>query len=575
MTKSYDTRSRQEILAAPHFSPYLHAPRLAEIGLRELRTLDAFFTYAAAKTIAVPEVADFLTFVAEDASPRRLENLRTALDRLLPIGTPVLRTIRDAIRLKKPRSRVCDRTDRDTLLSDPLMGPYRDLPAIADLGIEDLRVFARFLEFCEARSITVPTVEDYLAFAEDVASSRRLRSLKSAIETLMPGSPAAHVILAEAVARKSPPRVSRAGSKPRPSATRRVAFEDLPAEWRAQLSRMRVGAVAVHERSYAASVIDSMIEVLREYAKAQVDAGAEVAITIEGIRAMETRRTKLAPDAGTARYTLQSDRPATRHTAVMRLRQFAEALGIDSLTLAAIRAHENTLRADLASVVPLKFGRYDQLPDLKSTWRLAHDLLEESRMTRRRQTKLRLANEAFCIAFWSLIALRLEDGQMLWARDIAFDGSRYRIQINTHKEGVSLRGRLHPKLAPFLDALLCCEMSVDYLEHFREEALSQALPLLRDISGKQLSKGYPSTVWRKHMGTGAHIARTRIHTELGQLGPEGIDMALAMNAQRDHRTRQAYQAAAVDRAQRRRGQAMLDALMAEAFEHREERDADF
>lgn len=566
MTKSYDTRSREELLSAPHFAPYLGAGRLAEIGLRELRTLDAFFLYAAAQDIAVPEVEDFLAFVAEDTSPRRLENLRTAFDRLLPDGTPVLRTIRDAIRIKQPRSRVCDRTDRGTLLASPAMAPYRDLPAMAELGLEDLRVFARFLDFSEARSITVPTVDDYLAFAGDVASSRRLRSLKIAIETLLPGSPAAHVILAEAIARKSPPRLSRAGSKPRPPAARRVEFKDLPNEWRAQLSRMRVGAVAVHERAYAASVIDSMIEVLREYARVQIDAGAEVAITIEGIRRMEARRTELAPDAETARYTLQGDRPATRHTAVMRLRQFAEALGIDGLTLAAIRAHENALRADLDSVVPLKAGRYNRLPDLRETWRLAHALLEESRTTRRRQSQLRLINEAFCIAFWTLIPLRLEDGQLVWARDITFDGARYQVDIDTHKEGEPLRGRLHPGLTPFLDALVCRGMDAAYLEHFRQDALGQGLPVLRDISGRQLSREYPSTVWRKHMGTGAHIARMRIHSELGQLGPDGVEMALAMNAQRDPRTRHAYQSESVAQAQRRRGQDMIDALMAEAFD---------
>ena len=72
MTKPYDTRSREKLLSAPHFAPYLEVPRLAEIGLRELRTLDAFFAFAAANDVAVPEVGDFLNFVSEDASPRRL-----------------------------------------------------------------------------------------------------------------------------------------------------------------------------------------------------------------------------------------------------------------------------------------------------------------------------------------------------------------------------------------------------------------------------------------------------------------------------------------------------------------------
>uniref|UniRef100_UPI001314AD8E hypothetical protein n=1 Tax=Pararhodobacter sp. CCB-MM2 TaxID=1786003 RepID=UPI001314AD8E len=314
-------------------------------------------------------------------------------------------------------------------------------------------------------------------------------------------------------------------------------------------------------------------EVLREYARVQIDAGAEVAITIDGIRRMEARRTELAPDPETARYAHQGDRPATRHTAVMRLRQFAEALGIDTLTLAAIRAHEVTLRTDLDSVVGLKAGRYKRLPDLAEIWRLAHSLLEESRTETRRKSQIRLINEACCIALWTLIPLRLEDGGINWGDGIDFDGARYRVDIDTNKEGEPLRGRLHPRLAPFLDALLCRGMDPAYLERFRAEAIRDQLPLFRDIRGRQLSQGYPSAVWRKHMGTGAHIARMQIHSELGQLGPEGVEMALALNAQRDPRTRHAYQSAAVAQAQRRRGQDMIDALMSEAFDADENRDS--
>ena len=568
MTKTYDTRSRAEILCAAYFAPYRSAPRLDEIGLRELRTLDRFFMYAGAGRISVPDLADFLAFAAEDTSTRQLENLRTAFDRLLPAGTPVLRTIRDAIRAKRGRSRVCDERGKDLLAADPLMAPYRELAGFGELSIEDLRVFARFLEFAAARGLSAPTVDDYLAFSADVTSSRRLRALKIAIDTLMPGNPAAHVILAEAIVRKSPPRLSRAGTVPRPVAARRVPCAALPQCWRARLDQWRTGIVAVHERLPAASVIDSMEDVLREYAKAQIDASAQVEITIEGIRRMEASRTAHAKARKDPRYADQGDRPATRHTAVMRLRQFGEALGIDRLTLEAIRAHENVLRAALTSVVPLKFGRFEELPGLKETWRLAHALLEQSAQTPRRKTKLRLLNEAFCIAFWTLIPLRLGDGQLVWGEGVEFDGDRYRIDIETTKEDEPLRGRLHMRLQPFLDGIVLRGMDPDHLGHLRDQSLADQITVLRNVSGKSLSREYPSTVWRKHMGTGAHIARTRVHTELGQLGPEGVEMALALAAQRDARTSLEYQATQVARAQRARGQEMMDGLLAEAFDHK-------
>lgn len=566
MPKPYDTRSREEILSADHFAPYRAAPRLPEIGLRELRTLDLFFGFAAARGISVPEVIDFLTFVADDSSPRRLENLRTAFDRLLPVGTPVLRAVRDAIRLKRQRSRICDTRDRHALAADPLMAPYRPLAGFETVGLEDLRVFARFLEFADARGLAVPTTQDYLDFAADRTSSRRLRSLKTAIEALMPGNPAAQIFLAEAIARKSPARTSRAGTVARPAARRRVGLAELPAPWRAELRKWRSGTAALHERVPAASVIDSTQDVLREYAQVQIAAGAEVEITIEGIRRMETARSAHAQARTDPAYQHQGDRPATRHTAVMRLRLFAEALKIDRLTLEAIRAHENALRAELKSVVPLKFGRHDSLPDLTSTWALAQALLGQSTGARLRQTKLRLLNEAFCLAFWSLIPLRLGDGQLRWGVDVDFDGGSYALDIVTVKEDEPLRGRLHPALRPFLDALALRGMAPAHLEHLRARAISGQEPLLRGVNGEPLSKGYPSSVWRKHLGTGAHIARTRIHTALGQMGPEGVEMALALTAQRDPRTRASYQAKAVAQAQRAKGQDMMEELLAEAFE---------
>ena len=568
MTKIYDTRSRAEILCAAHFAPYRAAPRLDEIGLRELRTLDRFFMYAGAGRISVPDRADFLAFAADDTSTRQLENLRTAFDRLLPAGTPVLRTVRDAIRAKRGRSRICDGRGRDVLAADPLMVPYRELAGFGELNLEELRVFARFLEFAAARGLSAPSVDDYLAFSAEVTSSRRLRALKIAIDTLMPGNPAAHVILAEAIVRKSPPRLSRAGTVPRPVAARRVPRVALPKCWRAKLDQWRTGIVAVHERLPAESVIDSMEEVLREYARVQFDAGAQVEITIEGIRRMEASRTAHAKARKDPTYAQQGNRPATRHTAVMRLRQFGEALGIDRLTLEAIRAHENAVRAALTSVVPLKFGRFEELPGLKETWRLAHALLEQSAQTPRRQTKIRLLNEAFCIAFWTLIPLRLGEGQLVWGEGVEFDGDRYRIDIETTKEDEPLRGRLHMRLQPFLDGIVLRGMDPDHLVHLRDQSLADQITVLRDVSGKGLSREYPSTVWRKHMGTGAHIARTRVHTELGQLGPEGVDMALALAAQRDARTSLEYQATQVARAQRARGQEMMDGLLAEAFDHK-------
>jgi len=563
---TYDTRGRAAILAAPHFAPFRDVAGLETLGLRELRTLDRFFRFAEARGVTVPAVGDFLAFIEADRSTRRLDDLRTAFDRLLPEGTPVREVVREAIRRKRPRSRSCDRRDRAALRADPLMAPYRDLAAFGEVPLEDLRVLARFLAFAEAQGITVPSEADYLAFAADTASSRRLRSLKAALDALLPGNPAVHVVLAGAIDRKSPPKPSRAGQAPRPPAARRVDAAELPEAWRKLLQRMRLGAMPLHQAAPAASVIDSMEDVLREYAHIQREAGAEVAITIEGVRRYEASRAAHAAAREDPAYQAQGDRPATRHTAIMRLRKFGEGLGIEPLVLAALRHHEACLRRDLGTVVPLKFGRLDKLPGLAATWGLAADLLAQSAAAPRRQTRLRLLTEAAVVAIWSLLPLRLGDGQLLWGRDMRFDGDRYRVDIETRKEEEPLRGALHAVLTPFLDALILRGMDPVWLPQMRERAMAEELPLFRARNGRQLAASYPSGVWRQHFGTGAHIARTRVHSELGQLGPEGVEAALALNAQRDPRTAAHYQSEAVDRALRSQGQDMVDSLLAECWE---------
>ena len=131
------------------------------------------------------------------------------------------------------------------------------------------------------------------------------------------------------------------------------------------------------------------------------------------------------------------------------------------------------------------------------------------------------------------------------------------------KEHEPLQGRLHGVLMPFLDALVLRGVDPVYLEEMRHRAIASEAPLFCAVNGRMLARGYPSKVWRAHFGTGAHISRSRIHSELGQLGPEGVETALALNAQRDPRTAAFYQSEAIAVALRRKGQDMVDGLLEE------------
>ena len=482
----YDTRPREEILALPHFAPFVTAPRIDEIGLRELRTLDAFLVWAERQGVQMPSVEDFLTFSADAASTRKLENLRTALDRIAPEGSVIRQTVRDAIREKRPRSRSCDRRPREEIIAGAHFAPYRDVTELGAVPLEDIRVLDRFLIFAEARRVELPSVTDFLRFAGDAGSSRRLRSLKSALDTILPGNPAVLLTLQAAIRQKSPEKKARP-SRPRPAARHRVPHSLLPPEWRQALSAMRAGEDVGGLRPPAESTLKNTEEVLREYAWIMIDAGLPVAITIDGVRRLEAVRTQRSQARSEKAYQGQGDRPATRHTAVQRIRAFAQHLGLDLLLISTLQAHENWLRRALGRVVPLKFAKLDRLPDLAATWALAMRLREESQQATRRQSKLRLLNEATVIALWTLLPLRLADGRLRWGRDISWTGLCYRVDIDTQKADVAISGRLHERLTPFLDALVLQGVAPAYLEVMRTNAIAEQSPLFRDTTGNMLA----------------------------------------------------------------------------------------
>jgi len=566
MTKRvYDTRTREIILAGARFQPFHGNPGLEYVGLRELRTLDRFLEFASQRGIGTPSVDDFLAFVSAGTSTRPLDDLRAAFDRLLPDGAGVRETVRDAIRLKRPRSRSCDWRSREQIFGEPAMQPYVELPGIGDVALEDLRVLSRFLSFASAQGVEVPVERDFLRFVEDVTSSRRLRSLKTAFMAILPQHPV-HLAVDKAIAKKSPPSRSRAAMKPRPAAERRVAKDALPEEWRALLVKMRIGVMPSLDQAVPApSVIDSMEDVLREYAAVQIAAGEEIALTVAGLRRFLDAKTAASAQKENPKYEGEGNRIATRHTAVMRLRRFATVVGVDTLVIAAIRNHENEHRNDLEKEVPLKFGKLDRLPGLSESWDIARRLLDEAGSQRLAQTRVRLMNEAVVVAIWMFLPLRLTDGQLRWGRDIRFDGERYRVDIVTNKATEPLRGRLHPRLTPFLDALILRGVDPAYLDEMRARAIEDELPLFRDVSGRMLAKGYPSTVWRTHFKAGAHISRSRIHTELGALGPEGVEAALALCAQRSPKTHAFYAGQAVQNARMREGQDLVGDLIDECL----------
>jgi len=544
-SRAYDTRTNSAVLASTRFAPYRHLPGIVDVPKRELRMLDRFLAYAEGAGIIDPDPEDFLSFAKEVSSKRALLDLRLAFGKFLPNDAAIRETLQDSIRRQTPRSRRCDCRGHEEIVQARHFEPYRDLPGFDGIPIEELRVFDRFLLFAEAEGIEIPTPDDFLRFSEDTKSTRRLRALETALLRILPDNPAVVLTLRDAIRRKAPPKAT-----PKPRSERPSEFSiprmELPTAWLETLARLERGEDET--APLAESTLKSMEEVLRAYAGTLTAADWPVALSTTGVRLHD----EALRDRGA--------RPATLLTATTRLHQFAVRHGEPADLVEALRLHRKALRRATKGVIKLKEARLEALPDLKRTWMLAEDLLLRSRTASTRALRNRFRNEAFVIAFWTLIPMRLADGRLVWGTDIWRDGDHYRIDVTTQKCEVPLRGRLHKRLTPFLDAVLLQGVDPAYLPEMYDLAVEQGRYLLRDVDGRALAAKYPSSVWRAHMGTGAHISRTRIHSELGRLGPEGVEAALALCAQADFATRKDYQSSRVQEALIERGQEMVDGL---------------
>lgn len=548
--KTYDMRTVEDILATARFAPYRQFEGIGAVPKRELRTLDRFLAWAEETGEQAPGPEGLLAFSHLIGSKRALLDLRLAFGKFLPADAAIREVVREAILLQRPRSRRCDWRRRAEISAGAHFDPYRDLDGFDAISLEDLRVLDRFLVFAEAEGVEIPSEADFLRFSQDVTSNRRLRSLEAAFLKILPGNPAVVLTLRAAVERKAGPRPKPRPRKERP-AKFSVPYAALPMEWRKVLERLRSGDPVNNARPLSANTLQNMEEILRSYALTLSAIGWPVTLSVTGVRLHE--------DALHARDAA----PATLFTTTMRLRQFAVRLGEDAGFVDVLKVHENTLRRACSGVIKLKEARLDALPDLKRSWLLAHDLLTQSLSAKTRSARTRLRNEAFCIAFWTLIPLRLGDGCLRWGKDISLEEDRYRIDIVTGKEDVPLRGRLHPGLVPFLDAMILIGVDPDYVDEMRAMAFKQGSFVLRASDGRALAASYPSDVWREHMGTGAHIARSRIHSELGRLGPEGVVSALALCAQADPETRHHYQSRRLHDELMDRGQELVDGLFDE------------
>jgi hypothetical protein len=196
-------------------------------------------------------------------------------------------------------------------------------------------------------------------------------------------------------------------------------------------------------------------------------------------------------------------------------------------------------------VLALKHRKAAEIGPVRTVLEKAVEQLARSRTERTLTWRMTRLNQAASLALFVLLPVRLSDTCLVWGRDIIWDGTGYFVAFITNKTRAPVRRRLPAFLTPFLDALLLRGLDEAFLPAARERARKEQLPLLALRSERQVFDAYVSHAWRTHFGTGQHISRTLVHTQLGKLGPEGVEAALEACVQRDERTRKFYQGKAV------------------------------
>lgn len=481
----------------------------------------------------------FLDFAANVATRGVLADLQKSLLRVLPDREFLRGELHAAV--VDHRRRVDGVRMRTEILQAEWWLPFLPQSRMDRLHIHEVSRLDEWLKYLHDRDILYPRSQDYIEFAGKWDSEVPLTALKATFNKLeVPQIPwvAEELDLAISAIRA---KRSGSGKKARSSwrLTKSVNRDALPTEWQNILADVEAGGgegtplspgflptveVALRTLCFCCQDLELPREINRRTALALVN---------------ELKRRKATN--------------ATIEINISALRRFAAVLGLDQGGMADLRNIERDFFCKKQSDIPKKFARLDELGSIDGVLGRAVDLLAASRSERSLELRVAKLNAAATLALFSLIPLRVKDTNLLWGVHVTHTGQRYRLDIRTSKCGTEFHGEICDFVTPFLDALLLRGSDETYLGMKRQEALHSKQALFAHANGRHMSNRRVANLWQRHIECGPHIARSVVHTELGRMGREGVEMALSLCAQRDSRTAKFYQ-----------GKAMRDALLLEA-----------
>jgi hypothetical protein len=541
--------SRRVDLDRPHWQPFRHLA-LADVPPKHLARLDGFLAWLADRRTAEVDRRVLLDFAAESATRSCLRRLAEAFDQVLPPDHALRRDLREAV-LEHER-RWTGQPMRLEILQAPWWRPFLRQADTDAVAYERLKTVDRWLAHLHAARIAQPAAEDYLDYFAEARSATPLMHLQEAYEALgLPAIPAVALELPKAIRRKRAAcATTPAGPGRRPQArVMSVPPDELPPDWQAALAGMRAGRRRNGTKAPAPSIIRNIETTLCQYAFHCRRKGRAVELSLASAGSYLTWLDDTDTPQGDPR------RPATLEMRASALLRFARYSGVPQAICDGLALAEACRKSESEGVIAQKHDKLSKIGPVRRILEKAVDLRLEATAQRTLTWRMARLNHATSLALFVLLPVRLADTQLIWGRHVTWAETRYRIDVATSKTGAPVRGRLPEFLTPFLDALLLRGLDERFLPQRREQAMAEEHPLLLKGNETATFGGYVSHVWKQYFGTGQHIARTMVHTELGQLGPEGVASALALCAQRDPRTADYYQ-----------NEAMHDALLVQSLE---------
>ncbi len=422
--------------------------------------------------------------------------------------------------------------ERFQILAKPNWQKIDGHPAIDTLNLDLLCALDSFFDHIGHFKLTLPTPEDFLAWATLFGGANDLRFLSRGLSAFDADDPNLDVIDAALSIIEAKETFRGTDGKGRPTYGRSVSVPlvELPEDWQAFLQHLRVRRIGGDPSAPSLEIQKRMSQKLGQYIFLVRRDGLDEDLHQEGLTAFYGDiSTRISARSGTLL------RPATLRATWEELERFARLRGSYSEELgAALKMTLAMLREEELAVTQLKYEKMHGLGGPPDIIREAFALLGKTANSSSPGKRHILRNRAAALGLPAILPLRRDWDRIVFGKTLFWDRGRYRFRNFKPGKTAMLDGRrtfpasIPPRMSCFIDAHLLHDNDPKYLGALRAKAEQEQRPLFVHPNGTPAIKSYVSRVWSEVAGTGATIARTMMHDHFGAKGEEGLTKAMIL-----------------------------------------------